>query len=91
MAASSSRRAARRHDRVGLAGESGHRAHRTRRHGRSGILDRCARAASIHRGHAVLDVSPTSAVIATAGPDHDAALWDMEVGREIARLTHEAA
>jgi len=44
---------------------------------------------SILRGPFVLDVSPKDAVIATAGPDHDAALWDLESGREIARFAHE--
>jgi WD40 repeat protein len=44
---------------------------------------------SIHRGAFVLDASPTTDTIATAGPDHDAALWDLASGSEVARLAHE--
>jgi hypothetical protein len=44
---------------------------------------------SVHRGSFVMDVSPKSPVIATAGPDHDAALWDMASGKDIARFAHD--
>jgi len=47
------------------------------------------RGRAIHRGPFVLDASPKTDTIATAGPDHDAALWDLTSGVEIARLAHE--
>ena len=46
-------------------------------------------ARSIHRGAFVLDAHPTKALIATAGPDRDAALWDLASGSAVARFPHE--
>jgi WD40 repeat protein len=37
----------------------------------------------------VLDVSPAADILATAGPDESAALWDALTGRELRRLAHE--
>jgi WD40 repeat protein len=48
-----------------------------------------ARGRRVHRGAFVLDTSPTQPLIATAGPDHDAALWSLETGAAVARLAHE--
>jgi WD40 repeat protein len=39
----------------------------------------------------VIDFSPTADIVATAGPDASAALWDGLTGRELRRLSHDAA
>lgn len=58
--------------------------------GREWWQDKSGKSHSIRRSCNRIDFSPTADIIATAGPDATAALWDALSGREVRRLSHDA-
>jgi len=58
--------------------------------GREWWQDRRGRFLGIRGSCDVIDFSPATDIVATAGPDETAALWDALTGRELRRLSHDA-